>query len=184
MKKHASRHAGHNLGARDVAGRPRATSGLSRRAWIGIAVGSAAAALIGERWWRYANPAVVAPRATLITVYASPTCGCCDAWVRHLVQANFHVTVVGVVDVTPIKRNAGVPDSLWSCHTAMVSGYIVEGHVPADVIQRALAERPAIAGLAVPGMPNGSPGMEGAGKDRYEVIAFARDGGSRTYAVR
>ena len=156
----------------------------SRRAWIGVALGSAAAALVGERWWRRTNPRYVATGTIPITVYASPTCGCCSAWVDHLREHDFLVTVERVADVTPIKRQFGVPQPLWSCHTAMVHSYAVEGHVPADLIQRAVRERPAIAGLAVPGMPSGSPGMEGATKDRYEVIAFTRDGGTETYAVR
>jgi hypothetical protein len=84
-----------------------------------------------------------------------------------------------VSDVTPIKRKLGVPESLWSCHTAMVAGYAVEGHVPADLVQRVLAERPAVAGLAAPGMPNGSPGMEGASKESYEIVAFTAAGTRR-----
>lgn len=165
-----------------ITSKPKA--GLSRRAWIGVALGGAATALVGQRWWRKANPAVIAADATPITVYASPTCACCHKWVSHLEHNKFHVTVENVLDVTPIKRQFGVPESLWSCHTAMVHAYAIEGHVPADLIQRVTRERPAIAGLAVPGMPSGSPGMEGATKDRYEVIAFRRDGGTETYAAR
>lgn len=184
MTKHANRKQGqtHTAAALAPDGRPKA--GLSRRAWLGIALGGAATALIGERWWRNANPGVIAADETPITVYASPSCSCCHKWVSHLEQNGFHVTLEKVVDVTPIKRQFGVPDSLWSCHTAMVHAYAIEGHVPADLIQRVTRERPEIAGLAVPGMPSGSPGMEGPRKDRYEVIAFARDGATRTYAVR
>lgn len=156
---------------------------LSRRAWVGIAVGGAAAALAGERWWRASNPRVVAD-ATPITVYASPSCTCCHRWVPHLEDHGFLVTVEKVVDVTPIKRKLGVPQALWSCHTAMVATLAVEGHVPADLIQRALRERPRVAGLAAPGMPRGSPGMEGATKDTYEIVAFTVDGESDVYAVR
>lgn len=156
----------------------------SRRAWIGVALGGAAAALIGERWWRRSNPKFVVAGTIPITVYASPTCGCCTAWTDHLRANDFLVTVERLADVTPIKRQFGVPESLWSCHTAMVHAYTIEGHVPADLVQRLVRERPAIAGLAVPGMPNGSPGMEGAKKDPYDVLSFTADGVTRTYASR
>ena len=89
-----------------------------------------------------------------------------------------------VIDVTPRKRKHRVPDRLWSCHTGLVDGYAAEGHVPADVRRKRIGERPAIAGIAVPGMPSGSPGMEGASKERYDVIAFTRDGGTEVYATR
>lgn len=157
---------------------------LSRRAWIGVAVGSAAAALLGERWWRTATPSVIAAGATPITVYSSPSCGCCHKWVKHLARNKFHVTVESVSDVTPVKTRFGIPEPLWSCHTAIVDGYAVEGHVPADLIAKMLSERLAIAGIAVPGMPNGSPGMEGLTKDRYEIITFTRAGTTAVYAVR
>ena len=88
-------------------------------------------------------------------------------------------------ELTPIKRQAGVPDSLVSCHTGMVKGYAVEGHVPADLIKKLLAERPAVAGLAVPGMPKGAPGMEmGGQKDSYRVLTFTKDGKTAVYAER
>lgn len=158
---------------------------FSRRAWIGIALGGAGAAIVGERWWkRVRPPAEAATDAIAVTVYASPTCGCCHEWVKHLEQSNFRVTVERRMDVTPIKRQFDVPQRLWSCHTAMAHAYIFEGHVPADLVRRVLSERPAIAGLAVPGMPAGSPGMEGPRRDRYEVIAFTRAGATSTYAVR
>ncbi|HSQ29641.1 MAG TPA: DUF411 domain-containing protein [Gemmatimonadaceae bacterium] len=102
----------------------------------------------------------------------------------HLKLSGFQVTVEDVVDVTPIKSKLGIPKDLWSCHTGIVGGYAIEGHVPADVIQKALAERPTIAGLAAPGMPNGAPGMEGATQDRYEVIAFTTSGEKNVYATR
>jgi hypothetical protein len=184
MNKHGNRKSRAGHPASTSAAGTRANGGLTRRAWIGIALGGAATALVGERWWRKANPAVIAANATPITVYASPSCGCCQKWVDHLRRSGFHVTVENLVDVTPIKRQFGVPESLWSCHTAMVHSYAVEGHVPADLIQKVVGERPPIVGLAVPGMPNGSPGMEGARKDAYEVIAFTRSGVMETYAVR
>lgn len=101
----------------------------------------------------------------------------------HLREAGFTVDARNVVDLMSIKRDAGVSAAQASCHTALVDGYVVEGHVPADQIRRLLAERPQVAGLAVPGMPVGSPGMEGPGAEPYEVIAFDRQGGSTVYAT-
>lgn len=160
------------------------SSTLSRRAWIGVALGGAAAAVVGERWLRNTTPTAIAADAIPITVYSSPTCGCCHKWVDHLKDSGFHVTVESLVDVTPVKQRLGVPDSLWSCHTATVERYSVEGHVPADVIQRMLAEKPDVLGIAAPGMPNGSPGMEGFGIDTYEIVAFRGDGATSIYAKR
>lgn len=165
-------------------GKNGAPARMTRRAWIGVAVGGAAVALGAERWWRSANPGTVDASATPILVYASPSCDCCHAWMNHLEANGFHVSKELVSDVTPLKQKYGVPQNLWSCHTAMVDGYTVEGHVPADLIRKVLADRPAFAGLAVPGMPNGAPGMEGATKERYEVVSFTRTGEANVYAVR
>lgn len=118
-----------------------------------------------------------------MTVYKSPWCGCCGAWVDHVRAAGFAVDVHDVDDLAPIKRMAGVPDALASCHTASVDGFAIEGHVPAVVIRRLLAERPAVRGLAVPGMPIGSPGMEGPAPETYVVYSFADDGRAQRYAV-
>lgn len=107
-----------------------------------------------------------------VTVYKSPTCGCCGAWVDHLRENGFAVEVIEQLDVSPEKRRFGVPERLYSCHTARVGGYTIEGHVPADDIKRLLIERPALAGLSVPGMPHGSPGMETGRVDSYAVIGF------------
>jgi hypothetical protein len=156
---------------------------VSRRQWLGIAFGGAIAALAGERWWRAMNPGVVADGATPMTMYASPSCVCCHRWVAHLEHAGFHVTVDALSDVTPIKRKLGIPERLWSCHTGTVGGLAIEGHVPADLIQKALTERPTVVGLAVPGMPGAAPGMD-TSKAPYEVIAFASNGTSDVYAVR
>lgn len=116
-----------------------------------------------------------------MTVYKSPTCGCCGAWVDHVRAAGFAVTVKDVDDLAPIKLMAGVPQPLQSCHTASIGGYVVEGHVPADVIERFLAERPQARGLAVPGMPVGSPGMEGPNPRPYQVLSFDSAGGTAVY---
>lgn len=127
--------------------------------------------------------AVVAANLPAMTVYKSPTCGSCRSWVDHVQAAGFKVSVRDTTDVTPVKRQYGVADSLHSCHTAVVNGYVVEGHVPAADIVRMLRERPKIAGIAVPGMPVGSPGMEmGDTKQPYEVIAFTKGGASSVYA--
>jgi hypothetical protein len=124
-------------------------------------------------------------QAALVTVYKSPTCGCCKAWVEHLQQAGYRVEVHDTADVQPVKNALGVPGALASCHTAHVGGYAIEGHVPADVIARLLREHPSdVAGLAVPGMPAGSPGMEGMGTEPYDVVAFTKSGATRVYASR
>jgi hypothetical protein len=111
-----------------------------------------------------------------VQVYKSPTCGCCEKWVEHLRAEGFTVRTNDVPDVTPIKLENGVSPELSACHTAFVGGYVVEGHVPASDIRRLLAERPAVAGLAVPGMPVGSPGMEGPRPVPYEVMSFGAQG--------
>lgn len=119
----------------------------------------------------------------LMVVHKTPTCGCCNAWVDHLRAAGFTVEAVDVDDTSPIAARLGVPDSLRSCHTAEIGGYAIEGHVPAADIRRLLLQRPQAAGLAVPGMPLGSPGMEmGDRRDNYEVVQFDRDGTTQTFA--
>ncbi len=117
--------------------------------------------------------------ATDIEVYKTPWCGCCDDWVEHLRDDGFTVRVHERGDLDPVKRDHGVPADLASCHTAVVDGYVVEGHVPAADIRRLLADRPAATGIAVPGMPVGSPGMEeGDRREPYRVILFGRNGRS------
>ena len=102
----------------------------------------------------------VANALPLLVVHRSPTCGCCMNWVEHMRHAGFDVEVRNVADMGAVKARLGVPDEMRSCHTAEVGGYFIEGHVPAADIRRLLAERPDAKGLAVPGMPMGSPGME------------------------
>ena len=111
-------------------------------------------------------------------VYRSPTCGCCGKWVDHVKAAGFAPAVHQIEDVSPVKAKGGVPENLRSCHTALIGGYVIEGHVPADAIRRLLAERPAGKGLAVVGMPMGSRGMEmeGMAPDTYEVVLFGPSG--------
>lgn len=119
-----------------------------------------------------------------IVVYKSPTCGCCGKWVDHMDDAGFTVDVEDRRDLAPIKSKLGVPVRMQSCHTAEVGDYIVEGHVPADLVKRMIDEKPDIRGLAVPGMPMGSPGMEGPRKDPYNVIAIGNDGRLKVFARR
>ena len=107
-----------------------------------------------------------------VTVYKSPTCGCCSKWVDHMTAAGFKVTAHDTSNMQAVKTRLGVPDALASCHTSVVNGYIIEGHVPAADIQRLLRDKPRVAGLAVPGMVTGSPGMEGSRSDPYNVMAF------------
>ena len=121
--------------------------------------------------------------ATVITVYKDPDCGCCKAWVEYLGNHGYRVVTKDTRDMNAIKQNVGVPASLTSCHTALVGGYIIEGHVPAEDIARLLKQKPKIAGLAVPGMPAGSPGMPSAQPVHYKVIAFTRSGSTSVFAT-
>lgn len=151
----------------------------TRRTFLQAAAASAAGLLVFSRL----DAAEAAP--TPITVYKTPSCGCCREWVTHLAKNGFAPKTHDLPDLTETKDTLGVPDALRSCHTAVIGRYVIEGHVPADVIRRLVAEKPAVVGLAVPGMPAGSPGMEVAGrKDRYDVYAFTRDGKRTIYAKR
>jgi hypothetical protein len=125
-------------------------------------------------------PADLAP----LTVYKSPTCGCCVKWVEHMRDAGFVVTVKDVDNVHPVKMRVGVPPGKGSCHTAEVAGYFLEGHVPASDVKRLLKERPAAKGLAVPGMPMGSPGMEvpDGRAPAYDVELVADDGSTSRFS--
>lgn len=108
-----------------------------------------------------------------IVVYRSPTCGCCGKWLQHLRDNDFKIEDIVTDDMQAIKRKYGVPAAMQSCHTAIIGGYVVEGHVPARDINRMLKLKPEIAGIAVPGMPVGTPGMEmGGRKDPYQVLSF------------
>jgi hypothetical protein len=125
-----------------------------------------------------------AAQGPTMTVFKSPTCGCCKDWVDHARKHGFKVVSRDIADVTPTKKAHGVPEKLYSCHTALVGGYVIEGHVPADLVQKLLKERPKVAGLAVPGMPMGSPGMEGPISQRYDVLTFDKAGKTTVYAKR
>ena len=120
-----------------------------------------------------------------LTVYKSATCGCCRAWVDHMRGAGFTVRTVDTEDLGRVKGELGVPGTLQSCHTAVIGAYLVEGHVPAADVKQLLAQKPAVRGLAVPGMPIGSPGMEQGDPrdyDRYEVMAFTAQGRTSVFA--
>lgn len=118
-----------------------------------------------------------------VTVYKSPTCGCCVKWADQLKASGFPVETINVRDVVPIKQRYRVPPQLGSCHTAVVDGYVVEGHVPIEDVLRLLRERPDTQGIAVPGMPIGSPGMEGPNPQAFKVYAFDAAGAIEEYAT-
>jgi len=115
-----------------------------------------------------ANPSN--PKATL-TVYAPPTCGCCHLYIPYLRENGYAVDEVSVTDINAPKEKFGVPEEAWSCHTSTVDGYFVEGHVPVEAIAKLLAEKPSIDGIALPGMPAGSPGMNGEKTAPFEIVA-------------
>lgn len=124
-----------------------------------------------------------AANAATMTVMKSPTCGCCAKWIEHVRAHGFTVKVVDTADIMAAKTKAGVPDKLASCHTALVNGYVVEGHVPAADIKKLLATKPKAKGIAVPGMPMGSPGMEhGDHREAYQTILFRADGTTAVFA--
>ena len=122
------------------------------------------------------------PKETRITVYKDPGCRCCKNWIEHLVKHGYAVDAKDTPAMAEIKRTLGVPEALTACHTAVVNGYLIEGHVPAADIARLLKEKPKVAGLAVPGMPMGSPGMEGPGQQHYQVLSFDKSGKTKVFA--
>lgn len=131
-----------------------------------------------------ASPSTPAAALPLMVVHKSPTCGCCGTWVEHMQKAGFKVEVRNSDDLNPLKEQLGVPYGKGSCHTAEVGGYFVEGHVPAEDIKRLLTDKPDAKGLAVPGMPLGSPGMEvpDGTVQPYVVELVARDGTTSAFA--
>ncbi|HEX2460605.1 MAG TPA: DUF411 domain-containing protein [Vicinamibacterales bacterium] len=130
------------------------------------------------------GPARAQRPASTVQVYKSPTCGCCANWVKHLQQHGFRTQVTETDDVAAIKAQHRIPARAQSCHTAVVDGYVIEGHVPAADVQRLLKERPAVIGLAVPGMPIGSPGMEvpNVKPQAYDVVTFDKQGQLKVFA--
>jgi len=157
---------------------------ISRREWVAalartLGTGAALSALLP-----LVSQGQIPGALPKITVYKDPSCGCCTKWVAHLRAAGLKPDVHDRSDMDALKDSLGVPAALRSCHTAVMDRYVIEGHVPAGDMQRLLAAAPkGIVGLAVPGMPAGSPGMEVPGRtDRYDVIAFAGDGTTKLFA--
>lgn len=152
-------------------------NGISRRALLGQSMAAWSVALL-------AQPLTALARAETkqLTVWKTPTCGCCVDWVSHLRKSRFDVVINDVSDTAPIRKKFGLAEKFGSCHTARLNGYVVEGHVPAQELIRLLSEKPVALGLAVPGMPMGSPGMEvGSTRDAYSVLLVLQDGSSRIY---
>jgi hypothetical protein len=130
------------------------------------------------------SPVVVASEISEIKVYKNPHCGCCNKWISYLKDQGFTVKSENNSMLPAMKEAVGVTSELASCHTAVVDGYVLEGHVPAEDVKRLVEERPDIKGLTVPGMPIGSPGMEqGDTKERYDVIAIKKDGSTYVYST-
>jgi hypothetical protein len=163
--------------------------------WTVMLLALVAVAVVGALYRGHAEPALAAQvsqaaqptsDAPVVTVYKNPTCACCGEWAEHLKENGFRVEMKEGADLTRVKKQLGVTMDLASCHTAEVGGYVLEGHVPADVIRQLLAEKPQIRGLAVPGMPAGVPGMPAAGPNRrpFEIFAMEHGGGARVYATR
>jgi hypothetical protein len=154
-------------------GRPGGHDLQRRQFLLSVAAASACVAV----------PTFAAGALPQVDVYKSPTCGCCSAWVDHLKAAGFPVKVTDVGDTTAARKRYGLPDRFGSCHTAIVAGYVVEGHVPAAEIKRLLAMKPAAIGIAVPAMPVGSPGMEvGDRQDPYDVFLIDKNGRGTVFA--
>jgi len=150
---------------------------VSRRLALQIPLASMTAAWLGLPLSAWA-----AGNESLITVWKTPNCGCCKEWVTHLKQNGFEVVTNDVKDTAPIRQKLGLPAKFGSCHTAQLGAYVLEGHVPAQEIKRLMREKPMAVGLAVPGMPVGSPGMEvGNTHDAYDVLLVLADGTSRVY---
>ena len=126
--------------------------------------------------------ASLAQAAERVEVFKSPYCGCCEEWVKHMRKAGFDVVTRDVNDISAARKMAGMPERFGSCHTARVGGYVVEGHVPAADVQRLLKEKPKALGLAAPGMPQGSPGMESSHPQPYDTLLVQADGGYKVFA--
>ena len=151
---------------------------MTRRDFLTRAAAFAGAVTLGDQ------RVFALPPATRITVYKDPSCGCCANWNTAMRKAGFEIDVRDTPNLSAVKSSLGVPDTLASCHTGVVAGYLFEGHVPPDLVQKVLRERPALIGLFVPGMPAGSPGMEGPNPGRYDVIALDRNRRQSVYASR
>ena len=153
---------------------------ISRRSFLAQTAALGASLAGGGSVWA----AVAATDPKTMTIYMSPTCGCCAKWVDHVKAAGFKTVVHEDEDMETVKDSLGVPKDMRSCHTAQIEKYLIEGHVPAEDIKSLLAGKPAAAGLAAPGMPASSPGMAVPGQphEPYDVLLFRRDGRSEVYA--
>jgi hypothetical protein len=156
---------------------------MSRRLFVGQAAGVGLVLAGGRSLWAAIAETAADPA---MTIYMSPTCGCCAKWVDHVKAAGFKTVVHEDEDMDTVKENLGVPRDMRSCHTAQVEKYLIEGHVPAEDVKKLLAQRPKAAGLAAPGMPASSPGMAVAGEphEPYDVLLFQSDGTSEVFARR
>ena len=151
--------------------------------WLSITAFAVLAAIAGGVIWM--APPALAPEDADVVVYKTATCGCCNKWVDHLREHDLSVSVINVRETRSAQQRLGVPATLGSCHTAKVGDYFVEGHVPADLVQQLLDEKPDnLRGIAVPGMPIGSPGMEGPNAVDYEVVSVDLQGEIAVYATR
>ncbi|PPQ36839.1 Uncharacterized conserved protein [Rhodoblastus acidophilus] len=130
-----------------------------------------------------ATAAATGADAQNVTAWRSPECGCCERWAQSLEAAGMHVAMHDAADMAAVKKTHGVPQKVASCHTAKVDGYTIEGHVPAREIRRLLDERPVAVGLSAPGMPLGSPGMEGGAREPYQVLLIKKDGTTQVFAA-
>jgi hypothetical protein len=119
-------------------------------------------------------------QSTAATLYAAPQCGCCQSYAEYLQNSGFDVEVVRTETLSEISREAGVPVGFQGCHTMLIEGYVVDGHVPVEVIRRLLQEKPDVAGISLPGMPVGSPGMSGSKEAPFIIYSFSEDGGAPT----
>ena len=155
---------------------------ISRRAFLARTTGFAAAGLAGRQLW--ALGPMAPPDTPLVTVYKSSSCQCCAKWVDHMQASGFKTLVHDREEMDQVKDWLGVPQSVRSCHTAQIDKYLIEGHVPAEDVRRLLKERPKVAGLAIPGMPQSAPGMDAPGKPHqpYEVVAFQSSGTTQSFA--
>ena len=154
---------------------------MDRRSFVRSALGASAVLAALPRFAAAARTAPLPP----MTVYKSASCGCCHNWVEHARNSGFTVKTIDTEELPSVKRDLGVPASLQSCHTVVVGNYLIEGHVPAADVKRMLTEKPAIRGIAVPGMPVGAPGMEQgpvSGYQKYDVIAFTAQGRTSVFA--
>ena len=153
----------------------------ARRTALRWLAASAAVAAAGPLWAQK-KPAAIDPMA--VEVWKDPSCGCCGDWIDHMQKNGFKVTTHDVGN-NAVRKRLGLPEKYGSCHTALVGGYVVEGHVPADDVKRLLKEKPPALGVAVPGMPVGSPGMDGpvygGRRDPYDTVLVLRDGSSRVF---